>query len=117
MRIQNNNIFYTGSYSILNNNTGSSFPYAMKVNGFGTFGNSGKKSLFHFGTVSITEHMVTAKYSGYSYKVTIYLSDGNEAYDWNIFIINSDNTIRKDPFFYSVTKGKIDNSYIENIVD
>lgn len=62
MRIQNNNIFYTGSYSILNKNTGSSFPYAMKVDGFGTLGNSSRKSLFHFGTVSITEHMVTAKY-------------------------------------------------------
>ena len=44
-------------------------------------------------------------YMGYSFKVTIYLSDGNEAGDWNNFIINSDDTIRKDPFFYSVTKG------------
>ena len=37
-------------------------------------------------------------YMGYSFKVTIYLSDGNEAGDWNNFIINSDDTIRKDPF-------------------
>lgn len=56
-------------------------------------------------------------YSGYSFKITIYLSDGNEADDWNNFIINSDDTIRKDPFFYSVTKGKIDYNYIENIVE
>ena len=56
-------------------------------------------------------------YSGYSFKVTIYLSDGNEADDWNNFIINSDDRIRKDPFFYSVTKGKIDYNYIENIVE
>ena len=41
------------------------------------------------------------------YKRQIYLSDGNEAGDWNNFIINSDDTIRKDPFFYSVTKGNI----------
>jgi len=54
---------------------------------------------------------------GYSFKVTIYLSDGNEAGDWNNFIINSDDTIRKDPFFYSVTKGNIDYSYIESIVE
>ena len=54
---------------------------------------------------------------GYSFKVTIYLSDGNEAGDWNNFIINSDDTIRKDPFFYSVTKGNIDYSYIEGIVE
>ena len=33
-------------------------------------------------------------YSGYSFKMTIYLSDGNEADDWNNFIINSDDTIR-----------------------
>ena len=33
------------------------------------------------------------------------------------FIINSDDTIRKDPFFYSVTKGNIDYSYIEGIVE
>ena len=56
-------------------------------------------------------------YAGYSFKLTIYLSDGNEADDWNNFIINSGDTIRKDPFFYSVKKGKIDYSYIENIVE
>lgn len=67
--------------------------------------------------VEVKRAKLSLGYSGYSYKVTIYLSDGNEAYDWNNFIINSDNTIRKDPFFYSVTKGKIDYSYIENIVD
>ena len=34
-------------------------------------------------------------YSGYSFKMTIYLSDGNEADDWNNFIINSDD-MRRD---------------------
>ena len=56
-------------------------------------------------------------YCGYSFKLTFYLSDGNEADDWNSFIINSDDTIRKDPFFYSVTKGKIDYNYIKNITE
>lgn len=60
MRIQNNNMLYTGSYSILNTNRSSSFPYAMKVDGFGSLGN--RQSLFNFGKVTITEHMVTAKY-------------------------------------------------------
>ncbi len=55
-------------------------------------------------------------YMGYRFKMTIYSSNGNEADDWNNFIINSVDTIRKDPFFYSVTKGKIDYSYIESIV-
>lgn len=67
--------------------------------------------------VEVKRAKLSLGYSGYSFKVTIYLSGGNEAYNWNNFIINSDNTIRKDPFFYSVTKGKIDYSYIENIVD
>lgn len=67
--------------------------------------------------VEVKRSKLSAGYSGYSFKVTIYLSDGNEAGDWNNFIINSDDTIRKDPFFYSVTKGKIDYNYIENIVE
>lgn len=56
-------------------------------------------------------------YTGYRFRTTIYLSDGNEADDWNNFIINSDETIRKDPFFYSVIKGKIDYSYMESILE
>lgn len=56
-------------------------------------------------------------YSGYGYKLSVYLSDGNEAGDWNNFIINSEDTIRKDPFFYSVIKGYIDYNYIENIAE
>ena len=60
MRIQNTNLYYTGTYSILNSNKGSSFTYAMKVDGLGSSGS--RKSLFDFGKVTITEHMLTAKY-------------------------------------------------------
>ena len=67
--------------------------------------------------VCIKRSGLSAGYTGYSFKVTIYLSDGNEADGWNDFIINSDDTIRKDPFFYSVTKGTIDYDYIESIVE
>ena len=67
--------------------------------------------------VEVKRSKLSVGYSGYSFKVTIYLSDGNEAADWNNFIINSDYTIRKDPFFYSVTKGEIDYNYIEHIVE
>lgn len=56
-------------------------------------------------------------YLGYSFKMTVYLSDGNEAGDWNNFIINSDDTIRKDPFLYKVVSEKIDYDYIADIVD
>lgn len=67
--------------------------------------------------VEVKRAKLSVGYSGYSFKVTIYLSDGNEADDWNNFIINSDDSIRKDPFFYSVTKGKIDYNYIEDIIE
>lgn len=56
-------------------------------------------------------------YSGYSFKMTIYLLDGNEADGWNNFIINSDDMIRKEPFFYTVNKGKIDYDYIKSIAE
>ena len=67
--------------------------------------------------IKVKRSKLSSGYSGYSFKVTIYLADGSEAGDWNNFIINSDDTIRKDPFFYSVTKGNIDYSYIEGIVE
>lgn len=49
--------------------------------------------------------------------MTIYLSDGNEADGWNNFIINSEDTIRKDPFFYQTASEKIDYEYIADIVN
>ncbi len=67
--------------------------------------------------VKVKRSKPSVGYCGYSFKVTIYLSDGNEADDWNNFIINSDDTIRKDPFFYYVTEGNIDYNYIESIVE
>ena len=66
--------------------------------------------------VEVKRSKPSVGYMGYSFKITIYLSDGNEADGWNNFIINSENTIRKDPFFYSVVTGKIDYDYIESIV-
>ena len=58
MRIQAANTFYTGTYSVLN--TKSSFPYAVKVEGYGNTRN--QRGLFQFAHVTITEHMVNAKY-------------------------------------------------------
>ena len=82
-------------------------------------GNSGNATHIadNLNGVEVKRSKPSLGYMGYSFKVTIYLSDGNEAGDWNNFIINSDDTIRKDPFFYSVTKGNIDYSYIEGIVE
>ena len=51
MRIQAANTFYTGTYSVLN--TKSSFPYAVKVEGYGNTRN--QRSLFQFAHVTITD--------------------------------------------------------------
>ena len=67
--------------------------------------------------VELKRSKLSVGYLGYSFKMTIYLLDGNEADGWNNFIINSDNTIRKDPFFYTVNKGKIDYDYIKSITE
>lgn len=67
--------------------------------------------------VKIKRYKPSVGYSGYSFKMTIYLTDGNEADGWNNFIINSEDTIRKDPFFYRVTEGSIDYEYIESITE
>lgn len=56
-------------------------------------------------------------YMGYSFNMTIYLSSGKKAGGWNDFIINSSDTIRKDPFFYTIVEGSIDYDYIASIVD
>lgn len=55
-------------------------------------------------------------YTGFRFKITIYLNDGKEAGDWNNFIINSSTTIRKDPFFYKVIEGDAAYDYIESII-
>ena len=54
MRIQLANYQYTGSYAKLRNAGNKSFPYSVKVEGFGT--SKTKGSLFDFAGVSITEH-------------------------------------------------------------
>ena len=67
--------------------------------------------------VEMKRGKLSVGYSGYSFKITIYLSDGNVARGWNNFIINSSHLIRKDPFFYTVVDGSIDYDYIDSIVD
>lgn len=68
-------------------------------------------------TVEVKRSKLLLGYMGYSFKVTIYLSDGEAAGVWNDFIINSDSLLRKDPFFYSVISGNIDYNYIESIAE
>lgn len=55
-------------------------------------------------------------YSGFGFNLTIRSVTDKETTGWHHFIINAEDTVRKDPFFYTVTRGTIDYSYIENIV-
>lgn len=54
--------------------------------------------------------------SGFGFDITIYPVDSNDTVGWHHFIINAEDVIRKDPFFYTVTRGTIDYSYIQSIV-
>ena len=66
--------------------------------------------------VKLKRKKVSTGYTGYSFKTTIYLNNGEEANGWNNFIINSKDTIRKDPFFYNVVEGSIDYQYINTLI-
>lgn len=73
--------------------------------------------IHNLNSVKLQRGKVSVKYDGYSFITTIYLTNGEEAKGWNNFIINSGNTIRKDPFFYSVVEGNLDYEYIKSIVN
>lgn len=53
-------------------------------------------------------------YMGYSYRTTIYKNDGSV---YKEFIINSRDTIRKDPFFFKDRTNSIDYDYIRNLIN
>lgn len=67
-------------------------------------------------TIKLKKGKVSIGYSGASFRMTIQLMNGKEADGWNRFIINSKDTIRKDPFFYNVVEGTIDYYYIEKLI-
>lgn len=66
--------------------------------------------------VKLKRKKASTGYTGYSFKTTIYLNNGEEADGRNNFIINSKDTIRKDPFFYNVVEGSIDYQYIKTLI-
>lgn len=67
-------------------------------------------------SIKLRRGKISTGYTGYSFKTTIYLNNGEEAGGWNNFIINSKDTIRKDPFFYKVVEGSIDYQYINTLI-
>lgn len=81
---------------------------------------SEKKDITHIinnlNAIKLKRKKISTGYTGYSFKTTIYLNNGEEADGWNNFIINSKDTIRKDPFFYNVVEGSIDYQYIKSLI-
>ena len=63
--------------------------------------------------VSFKKDKISLGYTGYAYRTTIYKMDGNV---YKEFIINSKDTIRKDPFFYKDTSESIDYKYIQDLI-
>lgn len=65
--------------------------------------------------VTLKRRGISFGYTGYHYRVTITLSSGAAAGRWKNFYINSESTVRKDPFFYSTTEDAlIDVAYLES---
>ncbi|MFC7681719.1 hypothetical protein [Paenibacillus sp. GCM10028914] len=65
-------------------------------------------------TISFKKEKISIGYMGYSFRTTIYKTNGGV---YKQFIINSKNTIRKDPFFYKDSSGSIDYKYIETLFE
>lgn len=64
--------------------------------------------------VTLRKDKISLGYMGYSFRTTIYKVGGDV---YKKFIINSKDTIRKDPFFYRDSSESIDYKYIREIVD
>lgn len=94
---------------IFNGNTGETLHISDK--------NNIEHILSNWNAVTLKRDKISINYSGFSFRTTIYLNDGEQADGWNNFIINSNDTVRKDPFFYKTTDTLIDYKYIETLFD
>lgn len=65
-------------------------------------------------TVSVKKESISFGVMGYSFRTKIYKTNGSL---YKEFIINSSDTIRKDPFFYRDSSGSIDYDYVRNLID
>ena len=64
--------------------------------------------------VYIKKDKISLGYVGYSFRTTIYKTNGDI---YKKFIINSRKSIRKDPFFYRDSSESIDYDYIRDLID
>lgn len=83
-----------GSISVTDGNTGESFEItdAEEIEAIVT----------NIQSIKMKKSGVSLGYSGYSFRMTFYNTAGTEK---ESFIINSETSIRKDPFFYSCDGG------------
>ncbi|MFO8193050.1 MAG: hypothetical protein R6U08_09900 [Bacillota bacterium] len=63
--------------------------------------------------VSLKKEKISMGYMGYSFRVTIYIGDNI----YKEFYINSEDTIRKDPFFYHDISRSIDYDFIKELIE
>jgi len=68
----------------------------------------------NFNRVSLKKEGLSWGYMGYGYRITMYRA--NDVV-YKEFIVNSNESIRKDPFFYRASQEKIDYTYIKNLFD
>ncbi len=64
-------------------------------------------------SVTVNKKGISLFYLGYSFRTTIYKTNGKV---YKKFILNSGDTLRKDPFFYQSKSGNIDYDYIKGLV-
>ena len=62
--------------------------------------------------VSLKKEKISLLNTGYSYRIKVYKVNRDV---YKEFIINSNNTIRKDPFFYRDSTNSIDYNYIQKL--
>lgn len=114
-------VWYNSSLKLLKLNSDDVSEISIFDGNTGTSLNITEKSdvahiIKNLNTVKLKKGKLSIGSTGYSFKMTIYLTNGNEANGWNNFIINSKDTIRKDPFFYNVVEGSIDYQYIDKLI-
>jgi len=71
-----------------------------------------KHIIDNLNSVSFKKDKISLFHLGFSFKTTIYKSNGHV---YKKFIIEAENTIRKDPFYYQSTSGSIDYNYIKGL--
>jgi hypothetical protein len=72
-----------------------------------------KQIVDNLNSVSLKKDKLSLGYIGYSFRTTIYKANGNV---YKQFMINSNNTIRKAPFFYRDSSESIDYDYLKALM-